>query len=53
MDKYNLIAIIDVMKGLDEEEKIDLLKLENEELEVYYRNRFLEQEDEQKEIAYY
>lgn len=52
MGKENLISVIDMMKGLTDEEKNSLLNLNVEELERYYRLEFLEQNEYQIEKAY-
>lgn len=52
MDKMNLISVIDIMIGLTEKEINELMAMDEEVVEQYYINRFLEQNDDQLAIAF-
>lgn len=53
MKKHNLIALIDLMKGLNHAEYEALNQKDEKEVERIYINVFQEQEDEQIEICYF
>lgn len=52
MDKMNLISVINIMIGLTEKEINELMAMDEEVVEQYYINRFLEQNDDQLTIAF-
>ncbi|MGK8482363.1 BH0509 family protein [Staphylococcus epidermidis] len=52
MEKENLIALIDLMRGLDEDEYRRLNQKDEKEIKKIYINVFQEQDDEQIEISY-
>ncbi|MGC9650949.1 BH0509 family protein [Staphylococcus warneri] len=53
MNKRNLIALIDMIQGLDQASYEVLNQKDKEEIEKIYINVFQEQEDEQIEICYF
>ncbi|MFJ6459236.1 BH0509 family protein [Staphylococcus capitis] len=53
MSKLNLIALIDMMSGLKEDECISLEKMSYEKVEKYYINHYQKQDDEQIQISYF
>lgn len=53
MNKHNLIALIDLMQGLDQTEYQNLKQKEEKEVEKIYINVFQEQEDKQIELSYF
>ncbi|CDM14991.1 hypothetical protein SEB_p202457 (plasmid) [Staphylococcus epidermidis PM221] len=53
MEKENLIALIDLMRGLDEDEYRRLNQKDEKEIKKIYINVFQEQDDEQIEISYF
>lgn len=53
MNKHNLIALIDLMQGLDQTEYQNLKQKKEKEVEKIYINVFQEQEDKQIELSYF
>lgn len=53
MNKHNLIALIDLMQGLDQTEYQNLKQKEEKEVKKIYINVFQEQEDKQIELSYF
>ena len=53
LSKLNLIALIDMMSGLKEDECISLEKMSHEKVEKYYINHYQQQDDEQIQISYF
>ncbi|HDG8789427.1 TPA: hypothetical protein PBT65_001728 [Staphylococcus aureus] len=53
MNKHNLIALIDLMRGLKRWEYEELESKDVKEIEKIYINVFQEQDDEQIQISYF